>query len=80
MNQTQSSRFEDRLRFHIEHATTEWKKLKNKIDELRKDPEHQNFIAVCIGRLDSSKLAHYRFDPIKDKDYPMYVFVLFLAN
>ena len=71
------ARYEDRLRFHIEHNTSEWKELKAKLAALRKSGDKPNGLLVCIARVDNSGLKHYKYDPIKDSEYPMYSVALF---
>lgn len=65
------ARNEDRLRFQINQDTSEWRELRSKLGRL-KDGDERGCIAVCISRLNRSKLGHYLVDPIKDDDYPMY--------
>lgn len=65
------ARYEDRLRFHIEHNTSEWKELRVKLAKMRQLMDMPEGIIVCISRVDNSSLKNYKFDPIKDNEYPL---------
>jgi adenosyl cobinamide kinase/adenosyl cobinamide phosphate guanylyltransferase len=69
--EVKDARYEDRLRFHIENNTSDWKTIKEKLAYMRTQRDMPDGIVVCISRLDKSVLSHYKFDPIKDNDYPL---------
>jgi len=66
-----SSVFEDRLRFEIEHNTTEWRNIKNKLELMKKSRKMPDGVVLCLGRMRKSTLAHFKYDPETSDTFPL---------